>query len=136
MRQKGKPERLSNHFFYAGRRKPPLPGANRLFKLAASRLHAAMNGSTIHRGLEGVVVDSTRISKVMPEINSLVYFGYPVQELAEQCSFEEVAWLIWHGELPGARDLEAFRTYERARRAISPVLLDVIGKFPREAHPM
>jgi citrate synthase len=47
--------------------------------------------STIHRGLEGVVVDSTRISKVMPEINSLVYFGYPVQELAEHCCFEEVA---------------------------------------------
>jgi citrate synthase len=38
--------------------------------------------SDIHRGLEGVVVDTTRISKVMPEINALVYYGYPVQELA------------------------------------------------------
>ena len=57
---------------------------------------------TIHQGLDGVVVDSTSVSKVMPEINSLVYRGYPVQELSEHCSFEEVAWLIWHGELPNA----------------------------------
>jgi len=92
--------------------------------------------NTIHKGLDGVVVDSTRISKVMPEINSLVYYGYPVQELVEHCSFEEVAWLIWHGELPGARDLESFCTYERARREISPELLHVIRKFPHTAHPM
>jgi citrate synthase len=64
---------------------------------------------TIHRGLDGVVVDSTRISKVMPEINSLVYFGYPVQDLAEHCNFEEVAWLLWHGELPNAQQLAAFQ---------------------------
>src|SRR5262245_23133457 len=100
------------------------------------QLEGTMSNETIQRGLDGVVVDSTRISKVMPENNSLVYFGYPVQELAEQCSFEEVAWLIWHGELPGPRALETFQTYERARREISPALLEVIGKFLRTAHPM
>src|SRR6185295_17212085 len=90
----------------------------------------------IHRGLEGVVVDSTRISKVMPEINALVYFGYPVQELAERCSFEEVAWLLWHGELPTARQLAEFQADERARRNISSDLLAFMKKFPRTAHPM
>jgi 2-methylcitrate synthase len=94
------------------------------------------NVTNIHRGLEGVVVDTTRISKVMPEINALVYFGYPVQDLAEHCCFEEVAWLIWHGELPNARDLAGLQTAERSRRHISPVLLDVIRKSPRTAHPM
>ena len=64
----------------------------------------------IHHGLDGVVVDTTSISKVMPEINSLVYRGYPVQELAEHCSFEETAWLIWHGELPDAKQLAEFMT--------------------------
>ena len=64
-----------------------------------------MSDETIHHGLDGVVVDTTAISKVMPEINSLVYRGYPVQELAEHCSFEEVAWLIWNGELPNAKQL-------------------------------
>ena len=90
----------------------------------------------IHRGLEGVVVDTTRISKVMPEINSLVYSGYPVQDLAEQCSFEEVAWLLWHGELPNSEQLAAFQADERARRNLTPALLEVIQKAPRTGHPM
>src|SRR5215472_4021974 len=92
--------------------------------------------TTIHRGLDGVVVDTTRISKVMPEINSLVYFGYPVQDLAEHCNFEEVAWLLWHGELPTDAQLEAFQTDGRTRRYISRELLDVLRKIPRPAHPM
>ncbi|MEY2410318.1 MAG: 2-methylcitrate synthase [Verrucomicrobiota bacterium] len=96
----------------------------------------ATDEAGIHRGLEGVVVDSTRISKVMPEINALVYHGYPVQELAEQCSFEEVAWLLWHGELPTARQLAEFEADERGRRQLSPELLAVIRNFPRSAHPM
>src|SRR4051812_6121365 len=90
----------------------------------------------IHRGLDGVVVDTTRISKVMPEINALVYFGYPVQELAEHCSFEEVAWLLWHGELPNEKQLGEFKAEERSRRELSPELLEVIKKAPRSAHPM
>ncbi|MGA2867528.1 MAG: citrate/2-methylcitrate synthase, partial [Verrucomicrobiota bacterium] len=92
--------------------------------------------NTIHKGLDGVVVDATRISKVMPEINALVYHGYPVQELAENCRFEEVAWLIWHGELPSAKQLAAFEAGERSRRNLSPALLEVIHKSPVTAHPM
>ena len=95
-----------------------------------------MSDETIHRGLDGVVVDTTAISKVIPEINSLVYRGYPVQELAEHCSFEEVAWLIWHGELPSAKQLAEFQAYGRSRREISPDLIAVIQKSPRTAHPM
>ncbi len=95
-----------------------------------------MSDETIHQGLDGVIVDNTAISKVMPEINSLVYRGYPVQELAEHCSFEEVAWLIWHGELPNAKQLAEFQKAERSQRAISKDLLAVIQKTPRTAHPM
>src|SRR5437868_11674240 len=90
----------------------------------------------IHHGLDGVIVDTTSISKVMPEINSLVYRGYPVQELAEHCRFEEVAWLIWHGELPDAKQLAEFQAAERSQREISRDLLAVIQKSPRSAHPM
>jgi 2-methylcitrate synthase len=92
--------------------------------------------TNIHRGLDGVVVDTTRISKVMPEINSLVYAGYPVQELCEHCHFEEVAWLMWHGELPTAKQLADFMTLGRGQREISKDLLSVIQKSPRTAHPM
>jgi 2-methylcitrate synthase len=90
----------------------------------------------IHHGLDGVVVDTTSISKVMPEINSLVYRGYPVQELAEHCHFEEVAWLIWKGELPSAKELAAFVDAGRGQRVISKDLLAVIQKSPQTAHPM
>jgi len=92
--------------------------------------------TNIHRGLDGVVVDTTRISKVMPEINSLVYAGYPVQDLCEHCRFEEVAWLMWHGELPTAKQLEDFMALGRSQREISKDLLSVIQKSPRTAHPM
>jgi citrate synthase len=83
-----------------------------------------------------VVVDTTRISKVMPEINSLVYAGYPVQELCEHCRFEEVAWLIWHGELPTAKQLADLTAAGRTQREISKDLIFVVQKSPRTAHPM
>jgi 2-methylcitrate synthase len=99
-------------------------------------MKSSMSDETIHQGLDGVIVDTTAISKVIPEINSLVYRGYPVQELAEHCSFEEVAWLIWHGELPNAKQLAEFQTFGRSLRALSPELVAVIQKSPRTAHPM
>ena len=54
----------------------------------------------IKKGLLGIIVDETTISQVMPEINSLTYRGYTVQELCEKCCFEEVAYLVINGELP------------------------------------
>ncbi len=90
----------------------------------------------ISRGLEGVVVDSSSISKVMPEINSLVYWGYTVQDLAENCTFEEVSYLLWNGELPNPKQLEEFKKFERSNRAISDGLMKSIRLFPKTAHPM
>ena len=104
--------------------------------MGASSQTKFMSDETIHHGLDGVIVDTTSVSKVMPEINSLVYRGYPVQELAEHCRFEEVAWLIWHGELPDAKQLAEFQATERSQRDISQDLLAVIQKTPRTAHPM
>jgi 2-methylcitrate synthase/citrate synthase II len=90
----------------------------------------------IRKGLVGVVADVSAVSKVMPETNSLTYRGYAVQELCELCSFEEVAYLLWHGELPTAGELAAFRKEEASNRAISPALHRVIREFPKEGHPM
>jgi len=95
-----------------------------------------MSDTQIHKGLAGVVVDTTAISKVNPETNSLLYRGYPVQELAEKCSFEEVAYLLWHGELPDAEQLAAFETLERSLRRLDPVVKAVIDDLPTTAHPM
>lgn len=90
----------------------------------------------VKKGLEGVVVDDTSISKVMPESNSLTYRGYAVQDLSENCTFEEVAYLMWHGELPNASQLAEFQKKERSYRDLSPDLLQVISKYPKYAHPM
>ncbi|MGA0345200.1 MAG: bifunctional 2-methylcitrate synthase/citrate synthase [Alphaproteobacteria bacterium] len=90
----------------------------------------------IHKGLDGVLVDETSISRVVPETNSLTYRGYPVQELCDLCSFEEVAFLLWNGELPTRRELNVFRREERSRRSLSRDHYSVIAKFPKKAHPM
>ncbi|HOU54854.1 MAG TPA: bifunctional 2-methylcitrate synthase/citrate synthase [Myxococcota bacterium] len=90
----------------------------------------------VHKGLEGVVADVTSISQVVPETCSLTYRGHPVPELAESCEFDEVAWLLWHGDLPGRADLEAFRQAEVAARPLSPILARLIRSLPRQAHPM
>jgi 2-methylcitrate synthase len=88
------------------------------------------------KGLEGVVFDTTRVSHVLPEQKSLYYRGYPVHQLAEQCSFEQVAFLLLYGELPNDSQLEAFVQQESQLRSIGPELLEVIQRFPVEGHPM
>jgi 2-methylcitrate synthase/citrate synthase II len=90
----------------------------------------------IHKGLAGVVVDTTTISSVNPETNSLLYRGYPVQELAARCSYEEVAYLLLHGDLPTSDGLVAFEALERSLRPLDPRTRRVIDDLPITAHPM
>jgi 2-methylcitrate synthase/citrate synthase II len=95
-----------------------------------------MTDQEIHKGLAGVVVDTTTISSVNPETNSLLYRGYPVQELARHCSFEEVAYLLWHGELPTADELVAFESLERSLRRLDDRTRRALDDVPVSAHPM
>ena len=62
----------------------------------------------IKKGLLGIVVDETTISHVVPELSTLTYRGYTVQELCDKCDFEEVAYLVLHGELPNKKQLKKF----------------------------
>ena len=90
----------------------------------------------IKKGLLGIIVDETTISQVMPEINSLTYRGYTVQELCDKCSFEEVAYLIINGKLPNKKQLKKFIKEERSNRKLSNQILKDIEKMPKKAHPM
>ena len=90
----------------------------------------------IKKGLLGIVVDETEVSKVMPEINSLTYRGYAAQDLCAKCKFEEVAYLILNGELPNKTQLNKFEKQERKDRKLSKTLIQDIKKFPKNAHPM
>ncbi|WP_221585818.1 bifunctional 2-methylcitrate synthase/citrate synthase [Microbacterium sp. G2-8] len=90
----------------------------------------------IKKGLAGVVVDYTAVSKVNPETNSLLYRGYPVHELAATQPFEAVAYLLWHGELPTPGELAEFRAEERSSRALADNVRAAIDLLPTSAHPM
>ena len=91
---------------------------------------------TIFKGLAGVPVDYTAISKVNAETNSLLYRGYPVQELAALCSYEEVALLLWNGELPTREELAEFEQMERAWRPMAANVRRAIDDLPLTTHPM
>jgi len=90
----------------------------------------------VRKGLAGVYADTTAISMVNPETNSLTYRGYPVQELCRRCNFEEVAYLLWHGELPAPDQLAAQNHAERAERELDPAVAATISGLPLTAHPM
>jgi 2-methylcitrate synthase len=90
----------------------------------------------IKKGLLGIVVDETEISKVMPEINSLTYRGYAAQDLCSRCKFEEVAYLILNKELPNKKQLKQFEKIETKERALSKTLINVLKQMPKKSHPM
>ncbi len=93
-------------------------------------------GEDIKKGLLGIVVDETTVSQVMPDINSLTYRGYAVQDLCAKCNFEEVAYLVLNGELPNKKQLKNFIKEERSDRKLSKEILSDIRKMPKKAHPM
>jgi len=90
----------------------------------------------IKKGLLGIVVDETTISQVMPDINSLTYRGYAVQDLCEKCSFEEVAYLILNKELPNKSQLKKFKKQLEKNMNITVNLREIVKHMPRKSHPM
>src|SRR5690606_3406523 len=95
-----------------------------------------MADTAIHKGLAGVVADTTAISTVDAATDSLTYRGYPVQDLAETRTFEEVAHLIWTGDLPDREQLTAFTARERGERALARSPRGLRRPVPESTHPM
>ena len=93
-------------------------------------------GEEIKKGLLGIVVDETTISHVVPELSTLTYRGYTVQELCDKCDFEEVAYLVLNGDLPNKKQLKRFIKEERSERKLSKQILKNIQSMPKNAHPM
>src|SRR5437016_2535556 len=84
-------------------------------------------------GLEGVIAGETDISTVT---GGLRYRGYPVTELAAKCSFDEVAYLLLHRELPGREQLGAFRQRLATAQKLPTLVSELLKKVPAEAVPM
>ena len=94
------------------------------------------SGPEIRKGLNGVVADTTAISKVNPETNSLLYRGYPVPQLAATQSIEAVAHLLWTGELPDEQELAQAVAHERSHRDLVPQVRAAMDSLPTTYHPM
>jgi citrate synthase len=93
-----------------------------------------MNTAEIYSpGLEGIVAGETAVSTIE---GGLRYRGYPVTELAERSTFEEVAYLLLYGELPGQQELAGFQQRVQAARSVPPPLRELLGALPPGTVPM
>jgi citrate synthase len=86
--------------------------------------------------LEGVVVADSRICFVDGIEGRLLYQGYDIHDLAENASFEEVAYLLWHGELPTRAQLDQLNRELIQARALPEPVLSMMKALPKDALPM
>jgi citrate synthase len=82
-------------------------------------------------GLDGVVAATTHLSHVDGERGELVIAGYQIDQIAAHATFEETTWLLWHGDLPSAAELEAFRGTLAAARGIPEATLALLRECAR-----
>ena len=87
-------------------------------------------------GLRGQVAGKTALSTVGKSGSGLTYRGYDVKDLAQNCQFEEVAYLILKGKLPNQSELDAYKTKLRSMRGLPTALKEVLERIPKNAHPM
>ncbi|MCL4148128.1 UNVERIFIED_CONTAM: hypothetical protein GTU68_010719, partial [Idotea baltica] len=88
-------------------------------------------------GLRGQVAGKTAICTVAAHGHSgLTYYGYNVEDLAEHCEFEEVAYLLFNGELPNAQQLADYKAKLASLRDLPQPLKEVLERIPADAHPM
>ncbi len=92
--------------------------------------------SGLIRGLEGVVAAETQLCDLDGVNGRLAYRGYEIGDLARQATFEEVAYLLWHGGLPARADLQRFQADLVKARPIPDSLVAAYRLFPKGADPM
>src|ERR1700742_938499 len=95
-----------------------------------------MSTAVASKGLEGIVAANSGICWIDGEAGVLAYRGIDIHELAEKSNFEETTYLLWHGKLPTASELEAFKKKLADARQIHPDILKLIQSFPKSATPM
>lgn len=90
----------------------------------------------IYRGLNGVNIDTSKVSSIDGERGELIYRGYDIRELADQASFEEVVHLLWFGELPNRQELKSFQDALGPNFQLPGEVLEMLRSLPRSTHPM
>src|SRR6476661_6240652 len=87
-------------------------------------------------GLRGVVAAQSSIGDVNGEQGILIYQGYDIHDLAEHSSFEEVIYLLWHGELPTETQLAELKSEIRGNYEVPADVITMMKTFPKDADPM
>src|SRR5438270_12466853 len=87
-------------------------------------------------GLSGVTAGNTALCTVGRTGNDLHYRGYDILDVAEQCEFEEIAYLLVHGALPNVAQLAAYKAKLQALRGLPIAVRQVLEALPASTHPM
>ena len=87
-------------------------------------------------GLRGQSAGETKLCTVGKSGSGLTYCGYDVSDLAHNATFEEVAYLLFNGELPDQTQLDAYKAELKVMRDLPQALKEVLQRIPAEAHPM
>ncbi|MBC7809534.1 MAG: citrate synthase/methylcitrate synthase, partial [Burkholderiales bacterium] len=90
------------------------------------------NGTVVSEGLEGIVAAQTRLSSVDGQAGELVIAGFPLEELADKATFEEVIFLLWHDALPNAQGLARMSAGLAAQRALPAATLNLLRDVAKE----
>ncbi len=88
------------------------------------------------KGLEGIVATNSGICWIDGDAGVLAYRGIDIHDLASKSTFEETAYLLWHGKLPTKAELADFSTQLTAARKLPPQIIDLLKSFPTQATPM
>jgi len=83
----------------------------------------------LKKGLEGVLVAESELSFIDGDAGKLVYRGHSIEDLAREASFEEVVYLLWHGELPTADELEPFADAMAEERVVDDAILSLVAEL-------
>ena len=87
-------------------------------------------------GLRGVVAGPSAISSVDGDAGRLTYRGIEISQLAEHATFEEVAFLLWHDELPTQAQLDDLNAQLQAARELPAAVVDALRALPADSNPM
>jgi len=99
-------------------------------------LSAIREPVVIHKGLDDVYVKESRICFIDGEASRLFYRGYAIEDLARNSTFEEIAYLLIHGQLPTRHQLEELSGRIESYRPLEPRILNLIQSFPSSSDPM
>ena len=101
----------------------------------ATKTKSNPNPIVFAKGLEGVIALESELSLVDGQAGALIYRGYGIHDLAENTTFEEVAYLLWNGELPNEAQLSDLTAALQAERDIPEGVYELLRSAPTDAEP-